>query len=438
MILIDVSISSILDFLSLKDPNVRYVLFGTMLLGICAAVVGSFTYLRKRALVGDAIAHAVLPGVALAFMLTGNKNPLILIIGASITGWIALWLVDFISNNSRLKTDTVITLVLSTFFGFGVLLLSKIQGMPNASQAGLDSFIFGQAAAMTGSDVYYFVAISILVLLIVLLFYKEFKIIAFDRDFALANNINVRLYEFLLSLCTVLTVAVGIQAVGAILMAALLITPAAIGRLWSDKLSIMIVVAAFCGALAGAVGSYVSSVAPGMPTGPWIIVTVSVLVFLSILVAPKKGLISRARQKRDNGNKILRENILKTFYHLGEADGVYQGIRTREMINQRRPFKSKDLKIGLNWLRLQNLVDKEANGFQLTKKGLKESIRITRLHRLWELYLTEYLNLAEDHVHEDADAIEHIITPEIEEELMELFKGKADPHGKTIPREELI
>ena len=184
-------IESLIEFFSFTDANVRYVVFGMILLGISAGMVGSFTLLRKRALVGDAIAHSVLPGVCLAFMFWGTKNPLVLLIGAVCTGWLSLIVIDFITKNSRIKADAAIGLVLSVFFGIGILLLTSIQQSGNAAQSGLDKFLFGNAASLIGSDMYVFASMSILLIIVILAFFKEFTLVSFDLEFANAIGLSL-------------------------------------------------------------------------------------------------------------------------------------------------------------------------------------------------------------------------------------------------------
>ncbi|HAA23628.1 MAG TPA: zinc ABC transporter permease, partial [Cytophagales bacterium] len=202
------------EFFSLRDPNIRYVVLGTILLTASSAVVGTFTFLQKKSLVGDAVAHAVLPGVCLAFLLAESKNPLLLIVGAFVTGWLSLVVIDTITRNSKIKEDTAIGLVLSVFFGVGILLLTNIQHSGNAAQSGLDSFLFGKAAALLPNDVRAFGILAVLLLAVVGLLYKEFKILAFDKNYAAILGLPVRALELTLTTLTVLAVVVGIQAVG--------------------------------------------------------------------------------------------------------------------------------------------------------------------------------------------------------------------------------
>ncbi len=426
------------EFLSLSDPNIRYVVLGSVLLAASSAIVGTFTLLKKKALVGDAVAHSVLPGVCLAFILSGVKNPIYLVLGAFGTGWISLVLIDFITKRSKIKEDTAIGLILSVFFGIGILMLTVIQKSGNAAQSGLDHFLFGQAASLVGQDLVVFSGIALILMVAVLIFFKEFALIAFDTNFAQTIGFPVRALELVLTTLTVLAVVTGIQAIGVVLMAAMLITPAAAARFWTDKLKVMIVLAAALGAFSGLVGAYISYVAPSMPTGPWIVMVISIIALLSFFLAPQKGILFRMFTQRKFQTQMLEENILKLFYQLGEqSDHQYYQARNIEDITKRRPFDLAKLRKGLKNLNQQGFLDYSEYGWTFTNAGKNKGQRITKLHRLWELYLTEYLRIAPDHVHEDAETIEHIITPELEQRLEEQLQyPRLDPHQSKIPYQD--
>lgn len=426
--------NSLLEFLSFSDPNIRYVTFGAILLTASSAIVGSFTFLNKKSLAGDAIAHAVLPGVCLGFLLSGTRNPAILITGAFITGWISLVLVDYLSTKTRIKEDTAIGLVLSVFFGIGVLLLTVIQKTGNAAQSGLDHFLFGKAAALVGQDLIIFSVVAVVLLIAVFLLFKEFTLLAFDKDFARASGLPVRVIELILTSLIVLAVVIGIQAVGVVLMAAILITPAAAARFWTDKIKTMFVLASIFGAVSGLTGAYISYVAPSMPTGPWIVIVVSTIAFISFFLAPKKGIISRMLRQSNIRKTINDENVLKTFYQLGEENKNFFIQRYPDEIMRKRNFESDMLPKVLRRLRNQGYLQRTGNLWGLTEEGKTRAQRVVKIHRLWELYLTKYLNIAPDHVHDDADTIEHLLTPELEERLEKLLEyPKTDPHKSEIP-----
>lgn len=429
--------NSLLEFFSFADPNIRFVVIGSVLLTASSAIVGSFTFLNKRSLVGDAIAHAVLPGICLGFLLSGTKNPFYLIAGAFITGWISLVVVDVITRRTRIKEDTAIGLVLSVFFGFGIVLLTVIQKSGNAAQSGLDHFLFGKAAALVGEDLYTFAAVAVLLLIAVFLLFKEFALLAFDKDFARAIGLPVRRIELVLTSLIVLAVVIGIQAVGVVLMAAILITPAAAARFWTDKIRVMFLLASIFGAISGLAGAYISYVAPAMPTGPWIVIVISTIAFISFFMAPKRGVISRMVKQRVIRQTINDENVLKALYQLGEESRSFYLQHSAEEIIRRRKFERENLVSVLSRLRNQGYLEQAGTLWSLTEAGKVRGQRVVKMHRLWELYLTTHLHIAPDHVHEDADTIEHLLTPELEAELERVLNfPKTDPHKSEIPYRE--
>jgi manganese/zinc/iron transport system permease protein len=423
-----------LEFFSLSDPNVRYVVIGSILLTSSSALVGCFTLLRKRALIGDVIAHSVLPGVCLAFIFWQEKNPFILMCGALVTGWLSIYILDKITQHSRIKEDTALALILSVFFGFGILLLTFIQHSGNPNQSGLDNFLFGKATSLTQLDIYTFGSLAVVIVITILLFFKEFTFLAFDENFATSLGLPVKFLRLLLTSLTVFAVVLGIQAVGVVLMAAMLITPAAAARFWTDRIKVMLILAAVLGAISGLIGAYISYIKTNMPTGPWIVLIISIIAIGSFVVAPKKGILYQYYLQYKNRKKILEENILKTFFHLGENDQIFDKQYTIDEILSKRNIEIKKLKKGLKSLTRDGYLKKNNNKFYLTNEGKLLGQRVTRTHRLWELYLTNYLNIAPDHVHDDAETIEHILTPELEKRLEELLqKPEQDPHSSQIP-----
>ena len=422
------------EFFSFSDPNVRYVAFGSMLLTASSALVGTFTFLDKRSLLGDAIAHAVLPGICLGFLVSGTKNPVYLIAGAFITGWLSLWCIEQITSRTKIKEDTAIGLILSVFFGIGILMLTAIQKSGNAAQSGLDQFIFGKAAALVGQDLFVFSLVAFVLLISVIALFKEFALLCFDKDYARAIGLPVNKLRITLTGLIVLAVVAGIQAVGVILMAAMLITPAAAARFWTNNIRTMIILASVFGAFSGLAGAYISWVAPSMPTGPWIVVVISSLAFFSFFLAPGKGIIARLLRQRKIRFIINEENVLKVFYQLGEPVSSFEKYWSTDNILQKRKMDEKMLLRILHRLTNQGFLDQQNTSWKLTPEGLKKSQRTVRIHRLWELYLTTKMNIAPDHVHDDAETMEHLITPELEQELeQQLNFPEKDPHASQIP-----
>jgi manganese/zinc/iron transport system permease protein len=298
------------------DYTLRTIALGSAILGIVSGALGSYAVLRKQSLLGDAMSHAALPGIALAFLLTGSKMPLVLIVGAAAAGWVATLFIMSIVNTTRVKYDTALGMVLSVFFGFGLVLLTIIQKRPDATQAGLDKFLFGQAAALLERDVVTMGILGASAILVTMLLWKEFKLLSFDPDFASTLGFPVRILDIILTTLIVIAIVLGLQTVGVVLMSAMIVAPAASARQWTDNLGIMIILSAFFGALAGISGALLSASVPRLPTGPTIVVSVSVIVIVSMLLAPRRGILWRWWRERRQRGRLRLEGILEDLYSL--------------------------------------------------------------------------------------------------------------------------
>ncbi|MCC5918973.1 MAG: metal ABC transporter permease [Cryomorphaceae bacterium] len=419
--------------LGLDEPNMRWVLFGTAFLSAVSAWVGTFTYLQKKSLLGDAIAHGILPGVAGSFLLSGQKNAAYIMIGALVWGFLTVLAIEWITRKSHLKPSTAMAIVLSAFFGLGMMLLTQIQnsGLPDAS--GLQSFLFGQAASLLPSDILVYSIFALVALIVLLALYRSLTFVSFDKAGAQSMGFSPQTSGTVLSILVVIATAIGIQSIGLILMAALLITPAAIARMWSQRLWTMLMLAGGIAAVSAISGSLISFSGKSMPTGPWIVMVLFFIFGFSVLFSTHRGLVQRAFQKRKNRQIIQRENLLKALYHLREQKGE-QAEFTFEEIQKKRMFSENDLQRILGMLKRKKWVLQGKNGWTLSGEGLNEGRRITRLHRLWELYLSQKMRLKEDHIHPIAESMEHIITEDLEAQLLhELDYPELDPHQKRIP-----
>jgi len=288
----------------LQDPNIRWILAGTILLGICSGVIGSFAYLRKQSLMGDALAHAALPGICVAFMITGTKSIFGFLLGALVSGVIATLAIGYITRETRIKQDAALGIILTVFFGIGIVLLTQIQHSSYGNQSGLDKFLFGQAAAMISRDVVTMTVICVSLIVVVTLFYKEFKLVSFDPGFAKGIGLPIRFLDQFIMFLLVVAVVVGIQAVGVVLMAAMLITPAVSARYWTNKLSYMIVLAGLFGGFSGFGGTLISTLGTNLPTGPLIVLAATAIFIFSVLFAPAKGVIAKVRVRRYMRGKL--------------------------------------------------------------------------------------------------------------------------------------
>lgn len=282
----------------LSDYTFQTVALGSALLGLISGVLGSFAVLRKQSLLGDGVSHSALPGVVLAFILLKSKNTEILLLGALITGLLSTFIMVSIVRYSRIKFDSALALTMSVFFGLGLVLLTYVQKIPNSNQAGLNRFIFGQASTLLQRDIVLMAVCGGVLLLLVGLFWKEFKLFSFDSDFAQSLGFSPRNLNLLLSFMIVLAIIIGLQTVGVILMSAMLIAPAVAARQWTKRLWVMVLLSAVFGAVSGVIGTALSSLYAKLPTGPAIVVCVSVFVLVSVLFAPGRGVIHRLYQRR--------------------------------------------------------------------------------------------------------------------------------------------
>jgi manganese/zinc/iron transport system permease protein len=294
--------------------------------------------------------------------------------------------------------------------------------------------LFGKAASLVGSDLITFSIVAVILLVMVLALFKEFSLLAFDKDYARSIGLPVKGIELVLTSLIVLAVVIGIQAVGVVLMAAILITPAAAARFWTDKITVMFFLASVFGAISGLSGAFISYTAPSMPTGPWIVIVISTIAFVSFFFAPTRGVIGRYVRQAKIRKTINDENVLKILYQLGEENKNFFIPRLVDEIIRKRFYDKQALISILKRLTRQGYIERTRNLWGLTEEGKNRAQRVVKIHRLWELYLTTYMHIAPDHVHEDADTIEHLLTPELEERLEKLLGyPKVDPHQSTIP-----
>lgn len=290
----------------LQDHTFRTVALGTGILGILAGMLGVFLTLRQQSLLGDALGHAALPGIVIAFLIIQVRSLPALLLGAAISGLIATALINFMSHhNSVVKQDSALALVLSSFFGLGTALLTHVQKLPNAAQAGLDKFIFGQASGMLRSDVRFISIAAIVILIVIMIFWKEFKLVSFDPNFAKTLPGNYSFFAQLLSLLTVLAIVLGLESVGVVLISALLVNPAIAARQWSNELRTVVILAGIFGFISGVGGAFISSLGSQIPTGATIVVIASAITLISLLIAPGRGIIARQRQRKRQETALL-------------------------------------------------------------------------------------------------------------------------------------
>ena len=358
------------------DYTLRTVAMGAAVLGIVSGALGSFAVLRKQSLLGDAMSHAALPGVVLAFLLTRSKAPLVLVLGALIAGWLAtLWLMNIV-NRTRIKEDSALALVLSVFFGFGLVLLTYTQRLPDARQAGLDQFLFGQAAALLQRDVVTMAILSTLALTLLAVFWKEFKLLSFDREFGASLGFPMGLLDILLTTLLVLAIVIGLQAVGVVLMSAMVVAPAAAARQWTDRLGVMVVLAAIFGAAAGVSGAVISSLAQGFSTGPTVVLAASAIVVISILFASNRGLVWNWVRHQRSRRRLQLENVLTNLHLLASqhADATHgHSIEVLRAMSAQRGGVARSLAVLKERGWVENVGD---NLWALTSEGISAAQKV--------------------------------------------------------------
>ncbi|MDP2599510.1 MAG: iron chelate uptake ABC transporter family permease subunit [Deltaproteobacteria bacterium] len=427
-------LEQIVRFLRFEDPSLVTSLFGCVLLGAVLSLLGSFMVLRKMSLMGDTLGHAVLPGICVAFMLTGQKALLSTFAGAMISGLLGVLLIGWIVRYSRIKPDAALGMILSSFFGLGIVFLTMIQKTGTGNASGLDKFLFGQAAALSRSDVTALAVVTLICLFLVLVFYKELKLASFDPHFAAVLGLPVGLLQTLLMILTTVAVVASIQAVGVVLVSAMLIIPPATALLFVKRVSSMLILAIFLGMISGFFGAFLSFLGPSLPTGPFMVVCAAFFFGLAFLFAPAHGIAVVFFKRRARRSRTIRENILKSIYHFFEGKNFAEERVTLEDLAAFRSETVLEIKKSVKSLVGKKWVQKEGDWIAFTQGGKDLAVQLVRRHRLWELFLVKEAMLPADHVHADAEELEHILPESVMRELEDSLKhAKFDPHGKPIP-----
>jgi manganese/zinc/iron transport system permease protein len=436
MVLSDSIAEGLLRVLSLRDYNTRVVLLGTGLLGVTAGVVGVFMLLRRRALIGDVVGHSALPGIAGAFLMmqvaaaADARSLPALLAGAFLTGLAGAGCVMLIDRYSRVKSDAALAIVLSAFYGAGAVLLSVVQKAPTGAAAGLNAYLSGKAASLLAADVKMFAVTAVVILALTLLLFKEFTLLCFDDDFAAAGGWPVFVLDALLIGLVAAVTIIGMQSVGVILVVATLIIPAASARFWTDDLRWMTLAAAALGGLSAVLGTALSAAAPKIATGATIVLVAGVLFGVSLVLGRQRGLAWRWRQLASLRRQEARHDLLRAIYEAIEARSAPEAPSDAAFLetdvpvgatSQTRGWSSAKLQQLVTWGEREGILARRGSGqVALTPTGLEEARRLVRNHRLWEMYLIQYADIAPSHVDRDADQIEHVLDHGIVAELERL------------------
>jgi manganese/zinc/iron transport system permease protein len=425
--------SELLRLLTLQDYNTRVVILGTTLLGFAAGLAGTFLILRKRALLSDALSHATLPGIALAFILMSmvlgqGKYLLGLIAGAAIFSVMGTVSVLLIQRYSRLKDDAALGIVLSVYFGLGIALMGFATRMQSGGAAGLSSFIYGKTASMLFFDATLIGITALLAALGCLALFKEFALICFDADYAATQGWPVAKLDLIMMALVVVVTVIGLQAVGLILVVALLIIPPSAARFWTHNLKSMLWISGLIGALSGFFGAAISALMANLPAGAVIVLTASTLFIISLLLGTQRGLLRTSAARRHLRRKIMRENLLRELYEWFETRCTEsQSVATAfeqidgpefEQLLARRSWPRRQLQRTLDGLHRENVICQSPHrGIVFTAAGVALAGEVVRKHRLWEAYLITYADIAPGHVDWGADQIEHVLDKRLIDEL---------------------
>lgn len=351
-----------------SDYTSRTILLGAASLGVVSGVVGSYAVLRKRSLLGDVMSHAALPGIVVAFIIVGAKEQFPIFVGAAVSAILAAFAIVLVTRSSRIKTDSAMGIALSVFFGLGLVALTWAQKMPDANQAGLDRFLFGQAEALVGKDVLAIVSTGFLSLLVVAFFWKEFKLFCFDPDFGETMGFSTKFLDVLVTAIMVSAIVMGLQTVGVVLMSSMLIAPAVAARQWTRNMGTMVFLAAAAAAVSAVFGVASSAGFDNIPTGPAVVVCASVLALVSILFSPD-GVFTRKLKNAINRKEIRMDYVLASLRDLAleHGDSGYAHSEKLLELGSRRGF---DVKRSLQELAASGYVERAGeDNWRLTAKG---------------------------------------------------------------------
>lgn len=428
------------------DPVLRGPTIGCMLMSLSAALVGVLVFLRRESLVGESLSHASYPGIMVGCIALGafasdqeEVVTLWILVGAFCSAMIGLWAIHWLERSFKIRSDSALCFILALFFGIGLTIASHLQTVEPALYRKAQAYLYGQAATMTDFHIWLYGSLACLTVLLIALFKNPLRLLLFDRPYAQTIGMNVWAFDQLVFTLVILAVIIGIRSVGVVLMSAMLIAPAAAARQYTHRLGPMLVLAAFFGALSGFLGNYLSvelsykwlgglqGAQQSFPTGPSVIIVAAFICIISLLIAPERGLLVRAFRIGRYRYQCATENLLKFMWKHGAIqsngwhalEGVSPILRTFILFRLKRN----------GWIEREK--DKD---WKLTPEGMARAAKIVRLHRLWEVYLVEYLGVGGDRVHRNAEEMEHVITPELETELTLLLKDPdKDPHAQPIP-----
>ena len=428
--------SALWRLVTLQDYNTWVPLLATALVGLSAGVIGTFLVLRGRALVGDVVGHAALPGIVLTFLASemiwggGGRSIPLLLTGAMATGLAGAVCVLVIDRYSKAKSDAALAIVLSLFYGSGAVLLSIAQRLDSGSQAGLKNYLSGKTASLVASDVWLSAVLAGLLLGVTLLLFKEWTLLCFDDAYGATQGYPAgRLDALLIGLAAVISV-LGMQSVGLVLVVGLLIIPPASARFWTDDIRWMAAGSGLIGGLSGGLGVALSSLAPKIATGPTVILLSGLVFAVSLCLGRRRGFIWGWLEQVRLRREIQLQDLLRSAFRIAEgksgrtpsaAELIAIDVPVDELQRAERGNRSR-FESTLRRAEREELVTRSTESeVRLTCTGADTAARLIRNHRLWELYLVEYADIAPAVAHRYAETIEHVLDPEVISRLYTLL-----------------
>lgn len=407
---------------------IQRALIASITIGISCGLIGTYIMLRRMSLIGDALAHAVLPGVVISFMVAG-KGELSLFIGAVVAGIVTSLLIGFVNRNSKIKEDTSIGIIFTGAFALGVLLVSQLKQV----HIDLSSYLFGDVLGVSTGDIIMSMIIMVVILICIILFYKQLLITSFDPTMAMTIGISVTVVHYLLMSLLSMSIVAGLQSVGVVLLVAMLITPPATAYLLTNSLKKILILSSLLGVLASVIGLYMSYHF-NFSSGASIVLVAVFFFALAFIFSPKEGLVTKFFRRKEASKAVMTEDIIKLAYK-------YRDLKTKEelisKISSELGFSDGKIRSLIGHISSKGLIASANGKYEMTEEGTKEALRLIRTHRLWETYITKENVTDIEHIHPEAEKIEHLLPEELVDEIdEELGYPEKDPHGSDIPRKK--
>lgn len=405
---------------------IQRALIASVTIGISCGLIGTYIMLRRMSLIGDALAHAVLPGVVVSFMVAG-KSEAALFIGAVVSGILTVLLIGFVNRNSKIKEDTSIGIIFTGAFALGILLVSQLKQV----HIDLSSYLFGDVLGVSTGDITLSMIIMFVIILCIVLFYKQLLLTSFDPTMAMTIGISTTLVHYMLMTLLSMSIVAGLQSVGVILIIAMLITPPATAYLLSSNLKKILLLSAMFGTISAITGLYLSYHF-NFASGASIVLVAVALFMLAFLFSPKEGVVTKLFRRRSASKLVLIEDVIKLSYRFKDEPGKTELV---DKIANELGISNSRVEGAIKTLLAKGLMSRTNGNYQLTDKGIKYALRLVRTHRLWETYITNKNVVDIEHIHPEAEKLEHVLTEDMVDELdEELGFPEKDPHGSEIPR----